>query len=158
MIFKPNSNLMKGLNLALSVKGLLKAGLFVMLGLLSSQLTAQTLNNSSDELLSAGVSKNASLLVQNANWVSESEAIQLLVNARNQMESQLGNVTTDAEKMGLAVRSEYYWVLANTIKKGSTVSAALVNTWDSLLALCARSDNLVAPETVLSDVVDLLSN
>ena len=148
---------MKGLNLASSVKGLLAAAMVLVLGLLfAPQTQAQTLDNGS--ALTGVVSKSTSSLLNNVNWVGEQEAIQALMDARAQLEAQTGQVASKAEKAGLSVRYDYYWLLAKEIKNGSTVNNAVVNTYDRLGGMCAEMDNLVSPEDVLQDVVTLLSN
>ncbi|RMG89212.1 MAG: hypothetical protein D6706_21750 [Chloroflexi bacterium] len=157
MIFKPNSNLMKGLNLASSVKSLLSAaGVLVLLMLFFGRTDAQTLDSSSP--LTGVVSKNTTHLLSNANWVGEQEAVQALMDARAQVANQMGAVTTKAEKANLSVRYDYYFVLVKEIKNGSTVPNAVTNTYDRLAAMCAEMDNLVSPESVLQDVVTVLTN
>ncbi len=148
---------MKGLNLASSIKGLLTAAVVFVLGLVfAPQAQAQTLDSGSS--LTGVVSKSTTSLLNNANWIGEQEAVQALMDARAQLAAQAGNATTKAEKAGVSVRYDYYWVLVKHIKNGSTVRNAVVNTYDRLSAMCAEMDNLVSVEDVLQDVVSLLSN
>ncbi len=148
---------MKRSNLASSVKGLLAAAMVLVLGLLfAPQTQAQTLDNGS--ALTGVVSKSTVTLLNNVNWVGEQEAIQALMDARAQLEAQVGQASSETEKWSAEIRSNYYWLLAKEIKNGSTVNNAVVNTYDRLGAMCAQVDNLVSPEDVLQDVVTLLSN
>lgn len=148
---------MKGLNSTSSIKSLLIMAAVFVLGLVwAPQAQAQTLDSGSG--LAGVVSKSSMTLLNNANWISEQEAVQVLMDARDQLAVQAGGVTTKAEKAGLSVRYDYYWLLVKTIKDGSTVHNAVVHTYDQLSAMCAEADNLVTSEEVLQDVVALLSN
>ncbi len=146
---------MKGLNVA---KGLMAALVLGVGLLLAQQATAQTLDGNSALSGPAALGKSTALLLSNVNWVGEDEAITILMDERAQLATQTSTVSSKPQKAALSVRYDYYWVLAKTIKNGSTVEAAVVNTYDYLQGICAEMDNLVLPDDVLQDVVTLLSN